>query len=91
MVNLLKRGAFPVQEIDVFKIVANWCKINEDLDNLVIECVRFPCLTLNEIINVVWPSKVIDNEKVLDIIATIERNGTKETQRHIVEQCKYED
>ncbi|XP_063904272.1 BTB/POZ domain-containing protein 9-like isoform X3 [Zophobas morio] len=88
MVNLLKRGAFPVQEIDVFKIAANWCKINEDLDNLVIECVRFPCLTLNEIINVVWPSKVIDNEKVLDIIATIERNGTKETQRHIVEQCK---
>ncbi|XP_063904275.1 BTB/POZ domain-containing protein 9-like isoform X6 [Zophobas morio] len=86
MVNLLKRGAFPVQEIDVFKIAANWCKINEDLDNLVIECVRFPCLTLNEIINVVWPSKVIDNEKVLDIIATIERNGTKETQRHIVEQ-----
>ncbi|XP_063904277.1 BTB/POZ domain-containing protein 9-like isoform X2 [Zophobas morio] len=86
MVNLLKRDAFPVQEINVFKIAADWCKINEDLENLVIECVQFPCLTLNEILTVVWPSKVIENEKVLNILATIERNGTKETQRHIVEQ-----
>ncbi|XP_063904263.1 BTB/POZ domain-containing protein 9-like isoform X1 [Zophobas morio] len=86
MVNLLKRDAFPVQEIDIFKIAANWCKINEDLDSLVIECIRFPCLTRNEILNVVWPSKVVDNEKLLKVLATIENNGTKETQRHVFEK-----
>ncbi|XP_063904283.1 BTB/POZ domain-containing protein 9-like isoform X3 [Zophobas morio] len=86
MVNMLKRDAFPVEEIDVFKIAANWCKINGDLDNLVIECVRFPCLTRNEILNLVRPSKVVDNEKLLDVLSTIENNGTKETQRHVSEK-----
>ncbi|XP_063904285.1 BTB/POZ domain-containing protein 9-like [Zophobas morio] len=85
-INLLKRDAFPVQEIDVFKIASDWCKINEDLDNLVIECVRFPCLTRNEILNVVWPSKVVNNEKLLKVLTTIENNGTKETQRYVSEQ-----
>ncbi|XP_063904111.1 BTB/POZ domain-containing protein 9-like isoform X3 [Zophobas morio] len=81
MVNLLKRDAFPEQEIHVFNIAANWCKINKDVDNLVIECVRFPCLTRNEILNVVRPSKIVDDAKLLNLLTTIENNGTQKTLR----------
>ncbi|XP_063916920.1 BTB/POZ domain-containing protein 9-like isoform X2 [Zophobas morio] len=81
MVKLLKRDAFLVKEIDVFNIAANWCKINKDVDNLVIECVRFSCLTQNEILNVVWPSKVVDNEKLLNLLATIQNKSTHEELR----------
>ena len=90
MVNLLKRDAFPEQEIDVFNIAANWCKINKDVDNLVIGCVRFPCLTRNEILNVVRPSKIVDDAKLLNVLTTIENNGTQKTLR-FGGQCKYED
>ncbi|XP_063904330.1 BTB/POZ domain-containing protein 9-like isoform X3 [Zophobas morio] len=81
MINLLKRDVFPAEEIDVFKIAANWCKINKDLDKLVIECIRFSTLTRNEILTVVWPSKIVDEVKLLNALATIEVNGPKETQR----------
>ncbi|KAJ3663208.1 hypothetical protein Zmor_007512 [Zophobas morio] len=81
MVNLLKRDAFPEPEIDVFNIAANWCKINKDVDNLVIGCVRFPCLTRNEILNVVRPSKIVDDAKLLNVLTTIENNGTQKTLR----------
>ena len=87
---LLKRDAFLVDEIDVFNIAANWCKINKDVDNLVIECVRFSCLTQNEILNVVWPSKVVDNEKLLNLLATIQNKSTHEELR-FAGQCKYKD
>ncbi|XP_063904093.1 BTB/POZ domain-containing protein 9-like isoform X2 [Zophobas morio] len=81
MVNLLKRDAFLEQEIDVFNIAANWCKNNKDVDNLVIGCVRFPCLTRNEILNVVRPSKIVDDAKLLNVLTTIENNGTQKTLR----------
>ena len=90
MVNLLKRDAFPEPEIEVFNIAANWCKINKDVDNLVIGCVRFPCLTRNEILNVVRPSKIVDDAKLLNVLTTIENNGTQKTLR-FGGQCKYED
>ncbi|XP_063904319.1 BTB/POZ domain-containing protein 9-like isoform X2 [Zophobas morio] len=81
MINLLKRDAFPVEEINVFKIAANWCKFHEDLDNLVIECIRFSTLTRNEILTVVWTTKIVDETKLLNALAMIEVNGPKETQR----------
>ena len=91
MINLLKRDAFPVEEINVFKIAVNWCKINKDLDKLVIECIRFSTLTRNEILTVVWPSKIVDEAKLLNALAAIEVNGPKETQRRFAGWCKYED
>ncbi|XP_063904102.1 BTB/POZ domain-containing protein 9-like isoform X4 [Zophobas morio] len=81
MVNLLKRDAFLFDEIEVFNIAANWCKINKDVDNLVIGCVRFPCLTRNEILNVVRPFKIVDDAKLLNVLTTIENNGTQKTLR----------
>ncbi|XP_063904090.1 BTB/POZ domain-containing protein 9-like isoform X2 [Zophobas morio] len=81
MVNLLKRDAFLFDDIEVFNIAANWCKINKDVGNLVIGCVRFPCLTRNEILNVVRPSKIVDDTKLLNILTTIENDGTQETLR----------
>ncbi|KAJ3646701.1 hypothetical protein Zmor_024277 [Zophobas morio] len=81
MVNMLTRD---VEEIDIFNIAVNWCKHNEDVDNVVIECVRFPSLTRNEILTIVWPSKIVDEAKLLNALATIELHGTKETQRRFV-------
>ena len=86
---MLTRDAFPVEEIDIFNIAVNWCKHNEDVDNMVIECVRFPSLTRNEILTIVWPSKIVDETKLLNALATIELHGTKETQRRFGKQCKY--
>ncbi|KAJ3665230.1 hypothetical protein Zmor_000735 [Zophobas morio] len=88
IINLLKRDAFPVEEINIFKIAANWCKINKDLDKLVIECIRFSTLTPNEILTVVWPSKIVDEAKLLNALAAIEVNGPKETQRRYAGRLK---
>ncbi|XP_063904337.1 BTB/POZ domain-containing protein 9-like isoform X2 [Zophobas morio] len=88
IINLLKRDAFPVEEINVFKIVYNWCKINKDLNKLVIECIRISTLTRNEILTVVWPSKIVDEAKLLNALAAIEVNGPKATQRRYAGRLK---
>ncbi|XP_063904305.1 BTB/POZ domain-containing protein 9-like [Zophobas morio] len=71
MIQLLQRNSFIVPEIEIFKSVAKWCKINNDVDDLVIQCVRLSSMTVVDIVTTVWPSKLFDCEKLLEAIAEI--------------------
>lgn len=69
MVNLLNRDTFVLPEIDIFEIVVKWRKSNSDLDDLVINCVRFGWIKVEAIMSKVWPAKVLPCEKLLSVIA----------------------
>ncbi|KAJ3647096.1 hypothetical protein Zmor_024638 [Zophobas morio] len=71
MIKLLERSTFFAPEIEIFKSVAKWCKINNDVDDLVIQCVRLSWMTVEDIVSTVWPSKLFDCEKLLQAVAEI--------------------
>ncbi|XP_063904588.1 BTB/POZ domain-containing protein 9-like [Zophobas morio] len=71
IIKLLQRNSFVAPEIEIFKSVAKWCKINNDVDDLVIQCVRLSSMTVVDIVTTVWPSKLFNSEKLLEAIAEI--------------------
>jgi BTB/POZ domain-containing protein 9 len=71
MIKLLQRDSFFAPEIEIFKSVAKWCKTNNDIDDLVVQCVRLSWLTVVEIVSIVWPSKLVNSENLLQAIAEI--------------------
>ncbi|XP_063903919.1 BTB/POZ domain-containing protein 9-like [Zophobas morio] len=77
MIKLLERNSFVAPEIEIFKNVAKWCKIHNDVDHLVIQCVRLSSMTVVDIVSTVWPSKLFDCEKLLQAIAEIVGVKTK--------------
>ncbi|KAJ3647097.1 hypothetical protein Zmor_024639 [Zophobas morio] len=77
MIKLLERNTFVAPEIEIFKNVAKWCKIHNDVDDLVIQCVRLSSMTVVDIVSTVWPSKLFDCEKLLQAIAEIVGVKTK--------------
>ncbi|KAJ3647100.1 hypothetical protein Zmor_024641 [Zophobas morio] len=77
MIKLLERSTFFAPEIEIFKNVAKWCKINNDVDDLVIQCVRLSWMTVVDIVTTIWSSKLFDCEKLLQAIAEIVGVKTK--------------
>ena len=77
MIKLLQRNDFVAPEIEIFKSVAKWCKKNNDVDDLVIQCVRLSSMTVIDIVTTVWSSKLFDCEKLLQAIAEIVGVKTK--------------
>jgi hypothetical protein len=71
VIQLLERDTLLVLEIEIFKSVSKWCKLNDDDDNFVIGSVRLSWLTVEDIVSTVWPSKLVEDEKLLGAIAEI--------------------
>jgi hypothetical protein len=70
VIQLLERDTLLVPEIEIFKSVSK-CKLNDDDDNLVIGSVRLSWLTVEDIVSTVWPSKLVEDEKLLGAIVEI--------------------
>ena len=83
MVQLLERDCFPAHETEIFEIAASWCGSNTDVNNLVSGCVKLTKLTIDELFNVVWPSKIIESERLLNALVSIRNNSTNTAH------CKY--
>lgn len=75
LVELLRRDSFFAPEVEIFKGVAAWCKINKDEDDLVINCIRLPLITVTDLLSVVRPAGLIKSDTLLDAIA--ERNNSR--------------
>ncbi|XP_022902316.1 BTB/POZ domain-containing protein 9 [Onthophagus taurus] len=75
LVELLKRNSYFAPEVEIFKGVAQWCKVNEDVDNLVINCIRLPLITVTDLLSVVRPTGLVPSDTILDAIA--ERNNSR--------------
>ncbi|XP_068911776.1 BTB/POZ domain-containing protein 9-like isoform X2 [Tenebrio molitor] len=71
LIKLLQRDTFFAPEMEIFKSVSKWCKVNDDVDGLVIRSVRLSWLTVVDIVSIVWPSKLVENENLLGAIAEI--------------------
>ncbi|KAI4466825.1 Galactose-binding-like [Holotrichia oblita] len=75
LVELLQRDSFFAPEVEIFKGVVAWCKINKDDDDLVINCIRLPLITVTDLLSVVRPAGLIKSDTLLDAIA--ERNNSR--------------
>ncbi|KAI4466852.1 Galactose-binding-like [Holotrichia oblita] len=75
LVELLQRDSFFAPEVEIFKGVIAWCKINKDDDDLVINCIRLPLITVTDLLSVVRPAGLIKSDTLLDAIA--ERNNSR--------------
>jgi hypothetical protein len=71
VIKLFERDSFSVPEIEIFKSVFKWCKVNDDVDGLVIRSVRLSWLTVEDIVSTVWSSKLVEDKKLLGAIAEI--------------------
>ncbi|KAJ3643696.1 hypothetical protein Zmor_026392 [Zophobas morio] len=69
LIKVLERDTFFAPELEIFKRVAQWCQKNNDVDGLLVKCVRLSWLSVVEIVSIVWPSKLVDCEDLLQAIA----------------------
>ncbi|KAJ3647099.1 hypothetical protein Zmor_024640 [Zophobas morio] len=71
MIKLLERSTFFAPEIEIFKIVTKWFKVNNDDGALVRQCVRLSWMTVEDIVTIVRPSKIFDCEELFEAVAEI--------------------
>lgn len=69
--SLLLRDSFFAPEVQIFQAVYDWCKCNADGRSVetVVSKVRFSLMTLEQLLNVVRPSGILDPDHLLDAIA----------------------
>ncbi|CAM1332000.1 BTBD9 (predicted) [Pycnogonum litorale] len=72
---VISRGSFYAPEIDIFRFVLKWKKQNipEDCGNseiidTIIDAIRFPLISVDDLLDVVRPSKLLSLDAVLDVI-----------------------
>lgn len=66
---LLQRDSFFAPEVEIFKGVSAWCRVNGDPDNIVMSHVRLPLMSVADLLSVVRPSGLVKPDTLLDAIA----------------------
>ncbi|CAG9813737.1 unnamed protein product [Phaedon cochleariae] len=69
LTELLQRDSFFAPEVEIFRGVCKWCKVNEDKDDLVMKCVRLPLMSVADLLSVVRPAGLVKPDALLDAIA----------------------
>ncbi|XP_041353086.1 BTB/POZ domain-containing protein 9-like isoform X2 [Gigantopelta aegis] len=68
---LLSRDSFCAQEIDIFCAVREWAEHNPGQDPTpILDMVRLPLMTMNELLNIVRPTGLVSPDVILDAINT---------------------
>ncbi|KAJ3646551.1 hypothetical protein Zmor_024135 [Zophobas morio] len=81
---VLKRSTFYAPEIEIFNAVVQWCQKNKfvddegRLDESVLRCVRLSWIEPHNLMSVVWPTGLVNNEYLLKSIA--ESMGVKQKE-----------
>lgn len=65
---LLQRDSFFAPEVEIFRGVCNWCAVNEDYNDLVMNCVRLPLMNVQDLLSVVRPAGLVKPDNLLDAI-----------------------
>lgn len=68
VVELLQRDSFFAPEVEIFRGVCNWCKVNSDKNDLAMKCVRLPLMNVPDLLSVVRPAKLVKPDSLLDAI-----------------------
>lgn len=69
LIELLQRDSFFAPEVEIFKGVCNWYKVNEDLNDKAMKCVRLPLMNVADLLSVVRPAGLVKPDALLDAIA----------------------
>ncbi|XP_060523915.1 BTB/POZ domain-containing protein 9 [Cylas formicarius] len=69
LVEVLQRDSFLAPEVEIFHGVCNWCKNNEDTEDLVMKCVRLPLMSVSDLLSSVRPAGLVKPDALLDAIA----------------------
>ncbi|KAL3287749.1 hypothetical protein HHI36_002213 [Cryptolaemus montrouzieri] len=69
LVELLQRDSFFAPEVEIFQGVLNWSKVNRDIGDTVLKCVRLPLMTVTQLLSVVRPASIVKPDALLDAIA----------------------
>ncbi|CAG9764037.1 unnamed protein product [Ceutorhynchus assimilis] len=69
LIELLQRDSFFAPEVEIFRGVCNWCKVNEDIDDKAMNCVRLPLMSVVDLLSVVRPAGLVKPDTLLDAIA----------------------
>ncbi|CAG9860165.1 unnamed protein product [Phyllotreta striolata] len=68
LVKLLQRDSFFAPEVEIFRGACNWCKVNEDKNDLVMKCIRLPLMSVADLLSVVRPAGLVNPDALLDAI-----------------------
>ena len=67
--DLILRDSFCAQEIDIFQAVCEWAEHNQGADPTpILEAVRLPLMTMNQLLNVVRDTGLVSSDSILDAI-----------------------
>ncbi|KAK7103537.1 BTB/POZ domain-containing protein 9-like isoform X2 [Littorina saxatilis] len=67
--DLILRDSFCAQEIDIFQAVCAWAEHNQGADPThILEAVRLPLMTMNQLLNVVRDTGLVSSDSILDAI-----------------------
>lgn len=69
LVELLQRNSFFAPEVEIFRGACAWCRANEDVNDLVMSCVRLPLMSVSDLLSVVRPAGLVKPDTLLDAIA----------------------
>ncbi|KAF5292804.1 hypothetical protein FQA39_LY13849 [Lamprigera yunnana] len=69
LVDLLQRNSFFAPEVEIFRGVCAWCRANYDQNDLVMNCVRLPLMSIPDLLSVVRPAGLVKPDALLDAIA----------------------
>lgn len=66
---LLQRDTFYAPEVEIFRAVWKWAKANPECDiQGILQVVRLPLMSIEELLNVVRPANLVSPETILDAI-----------------------
>lgn len=54
--------------MEIFRGVCSWCAVNEDFNDLVMNCVRLPLMNVQDLLSVVRPAGLVKPDNLLDAI-----------------------
>lgn len=66
---LISRDSFCAPENTIFNAVVKWTEHNQGQDpSPILECVRLPLMSMNDLLNVVRPTSLVSPDSILDAI-----------------------
>ncbi|KAJ3646549.1 hypothetical protein Zmor_024133 [Zophobas morio] len=69
IIEILKRDTFYAPETELFKTVVKWRERNKDVGDSVLKCIRLPWISAQDLMSVVWPTGLVENDVLLKAVA----------------------
>uniref|UniRef100_A0A8W8HWW3 BTB/POZ domain-containing protein 9 n=1 Tax=Magallana gigas TaxID=29159 RepID=A0A8W8HWW3_MAGGI len=89
---LISRDSFCAPENTIFNAVVKWTEHNQGQDpSPILECIRLPLMSMNDLLNVVRPTSLVSPDSILDAIKlqTESRDMDDKDYERVVDHSRY--